>query len=303
MTPKIIIHGGAWDIPKPLHQPHLSGIKSALKIGQKILLNTDDPVQTVLAIIKNLEDNPVFDAGKGSFLNKMGEVEMDAAIMVGSDLSVGAVAAIQNVQNPIAVANLVRTKTEHLLLVGKGASGFAGEQGVAFIKTEDLLIGREKNRFKKLAGQDKVNIKSFFETKKPADTVGAVVINSRGKIVAGTSTGGTPYKIAGRVGDCPIVGAGFFADDLIAGVVCTGWGEGILKVQLAREAIDRIKLGNAPHKAASEAVDYMHSRVAGDGGIIIIDKKGEAGFAFNTPFMPVGMATGEKIDFVHLGIG
>jgi L-asparaginase / beta-aspartyl-peptidase len=301
MTPKIIVHGGAWDIPKSLHRPHLTGIKSALKIGQKVLLNTDDSVQTVLAIIKNLEDNPVFDAGKGSFLNNAAEVEMDAGIMVGTDLSVGAVAAIQNVKNPIEVANLVRIKTQHILLVGEGASGFAREQDVEFIKTEDMLIGREKNLYKKLAGQDKVNIKSFFETKKPSDTVGAVVINSRGEIVAGTSTGGTPYKLAGRVGDCPIVGAGFYADDSVAGVVCTGWGEGILKVQLAREAIERIKAGQNPNDAVLGSVAYMYHKINGDGGIIIIDKNGETGFAFNTPFMPVGHATGDSIEFIHLG--
>ncbi|KAA3615717.1 MAG: peptidase T [Calditrichaeota bacterium] len=301
MTPKIIIHGGAWDIPKILHKAHLKGIKDALNVGREILSKSDDSLETVLAIIKNLEDNPTFDAGKGSFLNSAGEVEMDAAIMVGEDLSIGAVAAIQNVKNPIEVANLVRTKSQHVLLVGVGAASFASAHNTQAAKTENLLVGREKKLHTQLSKQKEVNIKSFFEKKVPSDTVGAVVINSRGQIVVGTSTGGTPHKMAGRVGDCPIAGSGFFADNLLGGVACTGWGEGILRVQLAREVIDRVKAGVSPQKAVNDSVAYMRERVNGDGGVIFINNAGKIAFAFNTPFMAVGAATCEKINFVSLG--
>lgn len=301
MIPKIIIHGGAWDIPKTLHAAHSRGITDSLKVGQRNLSKTDNSIETVLAVIKKLEDDPTFDAGKGSFLNNSAEVEMDAAIMCGDDLSIGAVAAIQNVQNPIEVANLVRLKTQHVLLVGKGATDFAKKQALKIINTEELLVGREKELYQTLSKQKNVKIKSFFEKKQPSDTVGAVVINSKGHIAVGTSTGGTPFKMAGRVGDSPIAGAGFYVDSSIAGVACTGWGEGILRVQLARETFELIKSGLSPQDAAENAVSSMHQKVNGDGGVIVIDKNGEIGFALNTPYMAVGAASINNIDFVSLG--
>lgn len=300
IKPKIIVHGGAWDIPAHMHKMHTDGIEKALRKGIEILQKTNDPIETVIGIVCALEDDPTFDAGKGSFLNEAGQVEMDAGIMHGKDLSVGAVAAIQNIRNPIIIANLVREKTQHVMLTGEGALMFAKEQGVQPVDTIELLVGREKELYHDLLKEKDVKIKSFFEMKHPSDTVGAVVINSHGNIAAATSTGGTPFKKAGRVGDSPIVGAGFYADDTCAGVSTTGWGEGILRTLLAREAADQVLNGTSAHDAAKKSIAIMKKKVNGDAGLIIIDKTGDYAFDHNTPFMAVGAATIDAIDFVKI---
>ena len=301
MNPRIIIHGGAWDIPLKMHNAHLDGIRSALETGIKELKQSDDPVRTVIEIIKSLEDNPAFDAGTGSFLNDQGQVEMDAGIMDGIDLSVGAVAGIRNIKNPIMAANLVRIKTQHALLIGQSATDFAVQNGLRFTETEDLLIGREREFYRELKAKNGIKIKTFFEKKIPSDTVGAVVMNSKGHIAAGTSTGGTPFKKAGRVGDSPIPGAGFWADNEVAGISTTGWGEGIMRVQLAKEAATRIHLGAGIQQAADESIRYMHQKVSGDGGLIVISRNGDAAYAFNTPYMAVGEADIKSIRYVKIG--
>ncbi|NOX88255.1 MAG: hypothetical protein GXO77_04450 [Calditrichaeota bacterium] len=300
MEPKVIVHGGAWDIPAALHQEHREGIKQALEHAQSALKSSDDPLFAVLEAIKFMESFPVFDAGRGSFLNARGEVEMDAGLMVGKDLSVGAVAAIRNVAHPIEVADLVRTKTQHAFLVGEGATEFARERGIPLVATEDLLVGRERELYLRLKKQGKVRIKSFFEKKRQRDTVGAVAINSKGEIAAGTSTGGTPYKMPGRVGDSPVPGAGFYADDRFGGASSTGWGEGILRVMLARTVIESLKQGQSAQQAAESAVGELRLRVQGDGGVIVIDRNGNMGFAYNTPHMAVGAASGEEILFIQI---
>lgn len=301
-NPVIIVHGGAWDIPISAHQDHVTGIENALQAGQKYLKETNDPVETVIEIIKILENDQAFDAGTGSFLNDMGEVEMDAGIMNGTDLSIGAVAAIQHVKHPIEVAELVRVKTQHVMLAGEGATNFAVKNGIEPVRTESLLTGREKERYLELKSQGKVRIQSFFENKStPPDTVGAVVINSRGDIAAGTSTGGTPYKMQGRIGDSPIAGAGYYADNTIGAASTTGWGESIMRIMLAKTALDYLKAGNDAAIAAESAIKDLETRVSGNGGIILLDKNGNWAFAHNTPFMAVGVATIEKLLFVSMG--
>ncbi|MGD9489291.1 MAG: isoaspartyl peptidase/L-asparaginase [Calditrichaceae bacterium] len=302
INPVILVHGGAWDIPISAHQDHVNGIENALRAGQKILKETDDPVETVIEIIKILENDPAFDAGTGSFLNDAGEVEMDAGIMYGADLTVGAVAAIQQVKHPIEVAELVRAKTQHVMLAGEGATIFAKKNAIEMVSTESLLTGREKERYLSLKLQGKVRIKSFFEDKPtPSDTVGAVVINSRGEMAAGTSTGGTPFKMQGRIGDSPIAGAGYYADDTIGAASTTGWGESIMRVMLAKTALEYLKAGNNADIAADLAIKDLETRVSGNGGIILLDKNGNWAFAHNTPFMAVGAATTEKLLFISMG--
>ncbi len=300
MEAKLIVHGGAWDIPAHLHQEHRQGLKQALKIGQEVLKNTDDSLKTVLKVIEFLEDFPVFDAGRGSFLNAEAQVEMDAGLMVGKDLSAGAVAGIQNVAHPIRVAELVRSKTQHVLLVGEGANRFARQHGMARVKTEDLLVGREKELYLRLKKNPNLDIKRFFRKNLPGDTVGAVAINSKGEIVAGTSTGGTPFKLPGRVGDSPVVGAGFYADDRVAGISCTGWGEGILRLNLARITALWVEEGTSPEIAAQNAVKLLEQKVQGNGGLILMDANGQLAYAYNTPFMAVGAATVDEILFVKI---
>lgn len=302
MKPVLIVHGGAWDIPENTHKAHLNGILRALETGCEVLKKCDSALETVLKTIRYLESDPTFDAGKGSFLNAAGEVEMDAGIMVGKDLTAGAVAAIQQVEHPISVAEFIRRETQHVMLVGQGATTFAHQNGFKPIDTEQLLVGRERKLYYELQKKTKVRIKSFFENKsKRGDTVGAVAIDSKGAIVAGTSTGGTPFKLPGRVGDSPIIGSGFFADDRMGGASSTGWGEGILRVMLARTAVEYLNKHPDIQMAVREAIQDLKNKVSGEGGVIMIDHQGRWAFDHNTPYMAVGVADSERIHHISMG--
>ena len=296
----IIVHGGAWDIPPDMHQAHLDGVENALTNGIELLSDGATALQAVIRAVTVMEDDPTFDAGYGSFLNKNGEVEMDAIVVDGRDLSFGAVAAIQNVRNPVLVADLIRTTTEHALLVGAGASQFAFEQGIPYYPTENLLIGRELDRYYLLKKQKKIITRQFFESNLPGDTVGAVAMDRQGNIAAATSTGGTPSKLPGRVGDSPLIGCGAYADNLIGGASATGWGESLMKVLLAKSSVDLIETEGDANLAAKEAIGLLGTRVNGRGGVILIDKYGKAGFAFNTPFMARAIA--DETGIKHIGI-
>jgi len=283
---KLIVHGGAWNIPQDMHKAHLSGVEKAAEEGLRRLLHGKDAISSVIETVKILENDSTFDAGIGSFLNVNGEVEMDAIIMEGKKLSFGSVAAIQNVQNPIDAANIVRLKTEYNFLAGKGAGDFAYKNGIEFCATEHLLVGRELDRYNKLKRRKQVKSKEFFEYEfESHDTVGAVAIDADGLIAVATSTGGTPNKLPGRVGDSPLIGAGAYADNNCAGASSTGWGESLMQVLLAKTCVDFVQQGNDAQKAADLSISLLKSRVDGRGGIIVIDKTGNAGFAYNTPYM------------------
>ena len=276
------------------------GVQSAAEIGSAILRSGGSAITAVLAAVKYMEDNPTFDAGYGSFLNRDGDVEMDAIIMDGRDLSLGAVAGIQNVSNPVEVANLVRLKSDHTLLVGPGAGRFAREQQVPFVPTENLLSGRELDRYRELQKKTRIKTRQFFEEKSPSDTVGAVAFDIHGDIAVATSTGGTPNKLPGRVGDSPLVGSGAYADNFAGGASTTGWGESMMKVVLAKTAVDIMGRHVPAAEAAKKAIEYLHARVDGRGGIICIDCTGNAGFFYNTPYMARAVADTDGL--IHAGI-
>ncbi len=295
----IIVHGGAWDIPPDVHENHLSGIEKAVLIGLDRLKHGEMAREAVIAAVKHMEDDPTFDAGYGSFLNLNGEVEMDAIVMDGSDLSIGSVAAIQNVSNPVEVAEMIRSSTDHSLLAGSGATEFARSKGIPFTQTERLLVGRELERYKQLK-KTKFKTRQFFETQNPHDTVGAVAIDRFGNIAVATSTGGTPNKLPGRVGDSPLVGSGAYADNLIGGASSTGWGESLMKVLLAKTTVDFISQKQTAEQAAQNAINLLFKRVDGRGGIICIDTQKRSGFSYNTPFMARAVADQNGIS--HVGI-
>jgi beta-aspartyl-peptidase (threonine type) len=296
----IIVHGGAWNIPKSEHNNHLRGVETAILIGVELLKSGAHAIITVLETVKQLERDPTFDAGCGSFLNRDGEVEMDAIIMDGKDLSTGAVAAIQNVSHPVHVANLVRLQTEHILLAGNGATRFAHDAGIDFYPTEKLLVGRELERYKELIKRKRFRTREFFEDGSGRDTVGAVVRDSLGNIAVATSTGGTPNKLPGRVGDTPIIGAGAYADNLMGGSSSTGWGESLMKVLLAKSVVDQMSRGCDAQKAVDEGIDFLEKRVDGRGGIICLDTSGNAAYAYNTPYMARAIAS--QSGLMHVGI-
>ncbi len=284
ITPAFIVHGGAWDIPDKEAPGHLDGCHAATQIGWSVLRQGGSALDAVETAIRSLEDDPAFDAGKGAWLNSAGEVELDAIIMDGTNLASGAVAAVQHVRNPISLARLVMEKTPHALIVGAGAERFAQAQNIPLCDESDLLTGSELERWRLIQAQKDFSVvKAFGGT--PQGTVGAVARDSQGHIAAGTSTGGTPNKLQGRVGDSPLIGCGCYADDLSAGASATGWGESIMKVVLSKAACDYVLQGYSVQMAADKAIEVLARRAEGLGGIILIDRLGHIGVSFNTPRM------------------
>ena len=285
----IIVHGGAWDIPDDLIEDHKVGMSVALDAGHSVLSDGGSSLDAVQAAVERMEEECIFDAGCGSFLNQAGDVEMDSAIMRGKDLALGSVAGIRNVRHPVRVARQVMERTGHCLLVGQGATEFARSLGEELIPSHELVSPRELQRWKENQ-QNGFDPRSAFEAngKKPSDTVGAIAIDDNGDIAVATSTGGTPGKMVGRVGDSPLVGSGIYADNASGGVASTGYGEAIMKVCLARRVCEGIEAGMDPKTAAHTAIDHMFNRTGGRGGVIVLDKKGRLAWHFNTPRMAFG---------------
>lgn len=282
----LVVHGGAWDIPGSEESDHIKGLKRSLKKGWERLRQGGTSIDAVEAAVVVMEDDPVFDAGKGSVLNIDGSVEMDASIMDGKTFDAGAVAALRNFSNPIKISRKILENTEHILLAGRGCEEFAIKNGFKKVPVEELLTSRELKRLDKLNMNGSYQTKYSFSRKK--GTVGAVAIDSAGNIAAATSTGGTPKKIPGRVGDTALIGCGTYAENGIAGVSCSGWGESIIKVMLARETAETIRNGARAQTAAEHAVFLLKQRCDGLGGVICVDFQGEIGIYFNTPKMARG---------------
>jgi beta-aspartyl-peptidase (threonine type) len=279
----VIVHGGAWDIPDEVVDDHLKGVSQACQTAYDILRNGGNAIDAVEQGVMFMENDPTFDAGRGSFVNQYAEVEMDA-IIATENFQIGSVCAIQNVSNPIQVARLVRDQTDHILLAGKGASQFAHEQGVKFVKPEELLVGRELERYYAIKQKKSFKPKNAFKPKSDGlGTVGAVCLDQNGKIAIGVSTGGTPYKRAGRVGDTPIWGAGGYVDNGV-GAAATGYGEDIIRVLLTKRVIDYVSVGKTSQQAAHQAISDLSHLVKGYGGVIVLNPDG-VGLAFNTPRM------------------
>ena len=291
--PMIIVHGGAWNIPDDLVDAYLRGVENAVKAGWKILENSGSAMDAVEAAIRVMEDDSTFDAGVGSFLNEEGFVELDAVIMDGKTVDAGAVAGVRNIKNPISLARKVLETTEHVLIVGDGANKFAKKLGIEEVKPEDLVLPREIERWK-LFKEGKLDIEDIFEPKAKG-TVGAVAIDSKGNIAAGTSTGGITGKRIGRVGDTPIVGSGAYADNEFGGVSSTGHGEKIMRVVLAKTIINLLMQGMSPQEATEAGIDILWNKVKGRGGVIVLNKDGEIGFAYNTPRMAYAYIKDGKI--------
>ncbi|MBX2992577.1 MAG: isoaspartyl peptidase/L-asparaginase [Bacteroidetes bacterium] len=291
----IVVHGGAWDIPDDMADAHRHGVQKALMVGSAVLSDGGSAVDAVEAAITILEDDETFDAGTGSFLNLAGEVELDASIMDGKSLKAGAVASVQNIKNPISLARKIMEESDHILLTGKGALRFAKEHGMKSCRQDDLITEREILRWREWQKKKDITVQEAFRKKKvPLDTVGAVALDKAGNIASGTSTGGTPNKFPGRVGDSPIIGAGTYAENSVGGVSSTGWGEALIKVVMAKSVLDFMERnGGNPLKAALEGVNMLERKVQGYGGVIAMNMEGEIGMAYNTPRMARGYITSE----------
>ncbi len=290
MKPKIIVHGGAWKIAEETHADHIGGTHVAAEAGWDILARGGSALDAVEKAVSVMEDDPTFDAGVGSVLNRTGSIEMDAIIMDGKTLAIGAVAAVRGITNPIQLARYIMRDTDHSLLVGEGARRFAELKGMRLCAEAELTVEREIERFKRLQKDPDYHLLDEFAppTKPdPQGTVGAVAIDAMGNIAAATSTGGAAYKMPGRVGDSPLVGSGAYADNKTGGASATGHGESIMRVVLSKTATDAIAQGKTAQEAADYAVKVMYDRTGGYGGIIITDYRGEVAFAYNTPHMAV----------------
>jgi beta-aspartyl-peptidase (threonine type) len=318
MPQAIIVHGGAWDIPDGLASAHREACLAAVQAARVVLFEGGAALDAVEQAIRVMEDHPDLDAGVGAFLNADGEVELDAGLMDGTTLKAGSIAAIQRIRHPISLARKVM-ESEHVLLVGPGAERFAEKQGIERCPSEWLVVPRELERWETIRARGASDIRQAFvdapegkagrnvsSTSRTADTVGAVALDARGSIAAGTSTGGTPFKLPGRVGDSPLVGCGYYADSAIGGVSCTGWGESIIRVVLAKAAVDHLAQLDPTSAARTQtaarwAIDYLARKVQGLGGVVLLDCLGNVGYAFNTPRMAYAYWC-EEMDWPVFGI-
>jgi beta-aspartyl-peptidase (threonine type) len=239
--------------------------------------------------VRVLEDCPVLDAGRGSYPNQDGEIEMDALIMDGRTLSLGAIAAIQRVRHPISLARRVMVDSGHHFLVGLGADQFADSIGFPRCDAEELLVSPAERM--PLDGADAY---AATEVGGPlGDTVGAVALDLFGDIAAATSTGGTANKRPGRVGDSPLVGSGGYADNWTAGVSATGYGEALMRVVISKRVCDYVGAGMTAQAACEAAIGVLADRTGASGGLIAVDARGRVGVAFNTGAMPHAFALGD----------
>jgi beta-aspartyl-peptidase (threonine type) len=293
MSWAIAIHGGAGTISKSTPAEKLKqyedSLARVLTYGRDRLSKGDSALDVCEAVVRQLEDDPLFNAGKGAVFNEKGEHELDASIMDGATLRCGAVTGIRTVKNPIGLARLVMEKTSHILLMGDGAEQFATAQGVervenSWFDTEHRRraldeVLRERQRTGALAPRD---------PKHGYGTVGCVARDMQGRLAAATSTGGLTGKRWGRVGDTPLIGAGNYADRVCA-VSCTGTGEQFMRHVAARTVSSRIEYGGASLADAANAVVFQTLQT-GDGGLIAVDAQGNLAAPFNSEGMYRGLA-------------
>jgi beta-aspartyl-peptidase (threonine type) len=301
-----VVHGGAWAMPDDMVEAHLNGVRNALAAGWRVLERGGAALDAVEEAVVVMEDDETFDAGRGSFLNRDGKVQMDALMMDGATLRAGGVGCVERVRNPVRAARKILSESPHVYFVGEGAEQFAAEHGVALCENDELVIAREVERLRDYqraaAGAEKEKDgKDLFA---PAvhgatishDTVGAVALDASANIAAATSTGGTLNKAPGRLGDSSLIGCGCYADNLSAAVSTTGWGEPIMKLVLAKWTADRVAAGNLPEWAALEAMNHLKDRLGGHGGIIVLNRAGQIGIAHNTPRMAWAFKTAKSED-------
>jgi len=281
----LLVHGGAWAIPDDMVDAHLNGVRNAMAAGWKVLSHGGTALDAVEEAVVAMEDDETFDAGRGSFLNRDGKVQLDALIMDGGSLRAGGVGCVEHLRNPIRAARKILSESPHVYFVAEGAERFAAEHGIPLCKNEDLIIPREVERLREFQAHLSEEKPDLFAPAISHDTVGAVALDRHGNIAAATSTGGTLNKAPGRLGDSSLIGCGCFADNKTAAASTTGWGEPIMKLVLAKWAADRVAAGNLPEWVAAEAINYLQSRVNGHGGMILLDAKGRFGIAHNTPRM------------------
>src|SRR5881394_3853996 len=291
----LVIHGGAGTIERSKMTPqrerqYRSGLERALAAGYEILKQGGSSLDATEAAVRVLEDDPHFNAGKGSVFTSVGTNEMDAAIMDGKTLSAGAVASLKHVKNPISLARLVMEKSGHVMMDGEGAEGFAGENGMELVDQKYFFTQERWDALQKIKAAEKHRTgdagKAFLITDQDRHgTVGAVALDQNGNLAAATSTGGTTNKRPGRVGDTPVIGAGTYANDATCAVSATGDGEYFIRATVGHDVSALIEYRGMKLQEAAQAVLDKVARLGGTGGLIAIDRQGNIVLPFNTSGM------------------
>ena len=290
----MLVHGGAWAIPDDVVEAHIRGVEAAAAQGWEVLQRGGSCIDAIEAAVVAMEEDDTFDAGRGSFLNSDGRVQLDALMMDGATLRAGGVGCVEHIRNPIRAAKKVLTESPHVYFVGPGAERFAQEHGIELCANEELILEREVVRLREAKKQSYLQMPDEFGPMRSHDTVGAVALDRDGNIAAATSTGGTLNKAPGRVGDSSLIGCGCYADNRSAAVSTTGWGEPMMKLVLSKWTADRVEDGLAPQEAAQRALYYLKARLKGHGGMILVDCKGRIGLAHSTPRMAWAMCTEDR---------
>ena len=286
----IAIHGGAGTILKAnmteeQEKAYQNALSEALSIGENILKENGAATDAVIAVIKYMEDSPLFNAGKGAVFNSKGENELDASIMRGEDQQAGAIGGVQNIKNPIEGAYAVMTQSEHVLLTGKGAEEFAISVGIDTVSPSYFYTERRYKSLQSAKEAENTTTMSINPDYKYG-TVGCVVLDRSGNLAAGTSTGGMTNKKYNRIGDSPIIGAGTYADNNTVAVSCTGHGEYFIRYAVAYDIAARMEYGNLSLKEACNGiVNEKLVEKGGSGGLIAVDKFGNIEMPFNTEGM------------------
>ncbi len=265
---KLLVHGGAGAWPDELRPAAAAGIRAALAAGWAQLERGGSALDAVEAAVAAMEDDETFNAGRGSCLTSDGRVQMDSLIMDGATLNAGAVACVERLPNPVRAARQILHASPHVLFAGPDAERLAERLGLPLCDNHALIVERRRREL--------------------GDTVGAVALDASGNLACATSTGGMAGKAPGRVGDSPLVGCGGYADNGAGAASTTGWGEPIMKLGLARWAVDRLQAGSAPEATARQAVAELR-RLDGAGGIILLAPDGRHGVASSAPLMPWGL--------------
>ena len=295
----LLVHGGAWDIPDEECEDHERGLDLALDLGAGLLNRGSAAIEVVVQVLSQMENSGIFDAGCGAVLNQDGEVELDAGVMCGDSKLWGAVAGVKVFRNPVKIAHKIALdgKSQYCFLANKHAEKFAEEAGFESILNEDLICAREKQRYEDYLSRSASYHTShpFMESniEGPKGTIGCIALDSQGNLAAATSTGGTPFRRAGRIGDSPLPGCGFFANN-VGAASATGWGEAIASVSLCREAVFLLEQGKPPLDSVSAVLEKMHYSVKNSdgqgatGGLILLNSNGDGAWGFTTPRMARG---------------
>lgn len=298
---RLVIHGGAGAITraglkKEREEAYTQVLEQSLTAGYAVLAGGGSSIDAVIAAIVVMEDSPLLNAGKGAVFSNAGRIELDASIMDGSSLMAGSVAGITTVRNPIRAAHAVMMKSPHVMLIGQGADAFAAEQGLEIVDPSYFYTEYRWKQLQKAIAQERVLLDHDVDPDMPeldADdkmdekrgTVGAVALDRHGNLAAGTSTGGLTNKRFGRVGDSPIIGAGTYADNRSVAVSATGTGEMFIRACAAFNTSAQVRMLHIPiAKAADNALAEV-AAIGGDGGLIVLDAKGNYALRFNTKGM------------------